>query len=150
MATVLLHDHALRMGNFTNAFMLCGIACRMSQALQINLEYSTDILCQEAYSGPSVTERESRRRVMWSCWAADALVGSGVNQLTTLDLAEMKIQLPCTDRNFLHQLPLITETMEAGQVLPFLDPMLAVSSSQNIGIAAFYLRHIRTRQRVLR
>ncbi|KAJ6095424.1 hypothetical protein N7486_006170 [Penicillium sp. IBT 16267x] len=46
MASVLLHDHAVRMGNFANAFMLSGLITRMTQALQINLEYNTDVLCQ--------------------------------------------------------------------------------------------------------
>ncbi|KAH8799683.1 fungal-specific transcription factor domain-containing protein [Xylogone sp. PMI_703] len=68
MATVLLHDHELRVGNYAAAFMLSGTAIRMSQALQINLEYSTDILGTEI-SSASCCERESRRRLMWSCYA---------------------------------------------------------------------------------
>jgi Fungal specific transcription factor domain len=150
MATVLMHDYALRMGNFTNAFMLCGLMSRMSQALQINLEYSTDVLCEGSSSGPSVTVRESRRRLMWSCWVADTLVGSGVKQLTILDEKDVKIQLPCNDRNFAQQLPCITEVLENGQVLPFVDAELTSTSPlQNMGIIAQFLRHIQTRKRVL-
>lgn len=150
MATVLLHDYALRMGNFTNAFMLCGIMSRMSQALQINLEYSTDVLCEDSSSGPSVTVRESRRRLMWSCWVADTLVGSGVKQLTILDEKDINIQLPCNDRNFIQQLPCVTEILENGHVLPFVDSELtSTSPRQNMGIMAHFIRHIQLRKLVL-
>ena len=150
MAAVLLHDHALRVANFTNAFMLCGVMSRMSQALQINLEYSSDVLCENPSSGPSATVRESRRRLMWSCWTADALVGSGVDSLTILDERDIKIQLPCNDRNFIHQIPCITETLEAGQVLSFVDSLPHKDFSGNMGITAQFLRHIKTRRKVLR
>ncbi|CRL23560.1 unnamed protein product [Penicillium camemberti] len=51
MATVLLYDHAVRLGNFSNAFILSGLTIRMTQVLQINLEYNTDILCQDTDNG---------------------------------------------------------------------------------------------------
>ncbi|CAG7936159.1 unnamed protein product [Penicillium salamii] len=114
MAAVLLHDYAVRQGNFANAFMLSGITTRMTQALQINLEYNTDILCRDDVEGLSVTEKESRRRLMGSCYVMDALVGSGVDQLTLMDERDIKIQLPCNERNFTQQLPCLTETLSPG------------------------------------
>ncbi|KAJ6177297.1 hypothetical protein N7485_004211 [Penicillium canescens] len=151
MAAVLLHDYAVRLGNFSNAFMLSGITTRMTQALQINLEYNTDILCQEAESNLPVTARESRRRLMWSCYIMDALVGSGVDQLTLMDERDIKIQLPCNERNFTQQVPCLTETLNPGNRLKLLpgDPDNK-SLSPNMGIMAYFIRHIALRKRVLR
>ncbi|KAJ5247644.1 hypothetical protein N7468_002627 [Penicillium chermesinum] len=152
MASVLLHDFAIRMGNFANAFMLSGLITRMTQALQINLEYNTDILCKNRDVGPSVTGRESRRRLMWSCYVIDALVGSGVDQLTLVDEKDMKIQLPCNERNFLQQIPCLTETLEPGNWLKFI-PEAEVDASNlmsNVGMMAHFIRHTSIRKRVLR
>ncbi|KEF61265.1 uncharacterized protein A1O9_02830 [Exophiala aquamarina CBS 119918] len=74
-------------GNYTQAFMLSALMTRMTHALQINLEYTTDILGQHSDSNTlSVTARESRRRLMWSCYITDAHCGSGVDQLIPVDL----------------------------------------------------------------
>lgn len=83
------------MGEYTQALMMSGLAVRMAHALQVNVEYSTDILCAEkAESSPSVLERECRRRLMWACYILDAWTGSGVDQLTLLRETDIKIQLP--------------------------------------------------------
>lgn len=76
MAAVLLHDYEIRKGNYANAFMLSAITARMAQALQINLEHSTDVLCRETGSGPSASVKESRRRLMWCCYITDSLIGN--------------------------------------------------------------------------
>lgn len=150
-ASVLLHDYAVRMGNFANAFMLSGLITRMTQALQINLEYNTDIMCQNSDIGPSVTARESRRRLMWSCYIMDALVGSGVDQLTLVDEKDLKIQLPCNERNFIQQIPCLTETLEPGNWLKFIPGELDSDTLMpNVGMMAYFIRHISIRKRVLR
>ncbi|KAH7144225.1 fungal-specific transcription factor domain-containing protein [Dactylonectria estremocensis] len=111
MTTQLLHDYALRMGNFTQAFVLSALMARMTQALQINLEYSSDLFDQSANASLSVTARECRRRLMWSCYVTDVLCSNGVDQLTLIFEKDLKIQLPCNNRNFLHQQPSITRTL---------------------------------------
>lgn len=139
------------MANFANAFMLSGIITRMTQALQINLEYNTDLLCQNNDVGPSITARESRRRLMWSCYVLDALVGSGVDQLTLVDEKDMKIQLPCNERNFTQQISCLTETLEPGSWLSFVPQDMDTSAiSPNMGIMAYFIRHVSVRKRVLR
>ncbi|CZR58866.1 uncharacterized protein PAC_08758 [Phialocephala subalpina] len=150
MATILLYDHELRVGNHASAFMLSGTAARMSQALQINLEFSTDILCNENSSRLSCCARESRRRLMWSCYVLDSWVGSGVDQLTLIDDKDVKIQLPCTERNFLQQIPAITETMAEGQVLNFIPKTLKSTKASNMGIMAQFIRVAGVRKKVLR
>lgn len=151
MAAVLLHDYEIRMGSYSNAFMLSAITARMAQALQINLEHSTDVLCRDIGSNPSASVKESRRRLMWCCYITDSLVGSGIDQLTLIDEADIKIQLPCNENNFVLEAPCITETLEPGQMLKFLPPeMLPTFPQDCMGMTAFYLRHIATRRKVLR
>ena len=151
MAAILLHDYEIRMSNFGNAFMLSGITARMAQALQINLEHSTDILCQDSGSSPDASTKESRRRLMWCCYISDSLVGSGVDQLTLIKDSDIKIQLPCNERNFLLQTACITEVLEPGQFLKFLDAHdLPSNPSDNMGIRAYFVRYIAIRRKVLR
>ncbi|KAL4987771.1 fungal-specific transcription factor domain-containing protein [Aspergillus falconensis] len=148
MASQLLYDYALRVGNFAQAFMLGGITARMAQALQINLEYSTDVLCIEP--GLSISAREARRRLMWSCFVTDALLGSGVDQLMLVDERDIKIQLPCSERRFVQEAPCVTRTLDGG-VLGFLQPdTIPVNPDENMGIMAYFVKHIQIRKQVLR
>lgn len=130
--------------------MLSGTAIRMSQALQINLEYSTDILDPEQ-SGMTLCARESRRRLMWSCYIMDSWVGSGVDQLTLINDCDIKIQLPCDERNFVQQIPSITETLTKGQILKFIpEASRPTNPDYNMGIAAYFARIAGLRKRILR
>ncbi|KAL4781739.1 fungal-specific transcription factor domain-containing protein [Aspergillus varians] len=148
MASQLLYDHALRVGNFAQAFMLGGVTARMAQALQINLEFSTDVLCLEP--GLSISAREARRRLMWSCFVTDALLGSGVDQLMLIEERDIKIQLPCNERRFLQESPCVTRSLD-GTVLGFLRPeIIPVDPDANMGIMAYFVQHIRIRKQVLR
>jgi hypothetical protein len=151
MATVLLHDHELRCGKFASAFMLCGISTRMAQALQMNVEYSTDVLCTHSSGGPSPAAREARRRLMWATYIMDAWVGSGVDQLTLLDDNDIRIQMPGSDQNFTRQTAAITETFEPGCILSFLSKeVLESNPAENMGMAAYFVRLTAFRKRVLR
>jgi hypothetical protein len=131
--------------------MLSGIAARMVQVLQINLEFSTDILCSRSTSQLDATIRESRRRLMWSCFTMDSWVGSGVDQLTLLDERDIKAQLPCNERCFLQQIPCITETMANGQVLKFLpQESIPANPAANMGLIGYFIRISELRKKVLR
>ncbi|KAK5535011.1 hypothetical protein LTR23_008053 [Exophiala sp. CCFEE 6169] len=150
MTAQLLYDYALRMADFTQAFMLSALMARMTQALQINLEYTTDMLGQLGDGALSITARESRRRLMWSCYITDALCGSGVDQLTLIDDKDIKIQLPCDEQSFLHERPCITRMLN-GSPLPFIPAELIVpNSSNNISMTAYFIQHVETRKRVLK
>lgn len=129
--------------------MLSGMTARMSQALQLNLESSADVLCLKADTSPIVNE--ARRRLMWSCYVMDSWVGSGVNQLTLLEDRDVKIQLPCHSHNFTLGIPCITETLDANKVLNFI-PQESVPSdpSQNMGIESYFIRLVSSRKKVLR
>lgn len=131
--------------------MLSALMIRMTQALQINLEYSTDLLGHDPDPGLSVTTRECRRRLMWSCYVTDALCGSGVDQLTMIDEKDLKIQLPCKEWNFLYEQPCTTMTLN-GSALEFLPPELVTSADlgAHMGMLAYFVQHTVIRRRVLR
>jgi hypothetical protein len=152
MTAILLQDYSTRQGDYSLAFMLTGVTTRMSQALQLNLEYSADILCESEGNSslPSCTTKESRRRLMFSCYVADATVGSGVDQLTLLNEKDIKIQLPCDERLFLIQQPCITETLESGRLLSFIDTSSVPNDPvSNMGLQAHYIRLTAIRKRLL-
>jgi hypothetical protein len=147
---VLLQDHELRTGNYANAFMLTATAVRMAQALQVNIEHSTDILCNSPSPSPSASSKESRRRLMWSCFIMDCWVGSGVDQLTLLDERDINIQLPCQEQNFILQIPCITETID-GKMLDFLgEDTRPARAVDNMGLLAFFIQLTSLRKRVLK
>lgn len=148
---VLLHEHNLRIGNYAGSFMLTGVGIRMAQALQINLESSTDILCQYGKRGLSPSSRESRRRLMWSIYVMDAWVGSGVDELTLIRECDIKIQLPCDERNFSFEVPCAVETLEPGTYLPFVSPEAkSTSPADALDLIAHLVRLVTIRKKVLR
>lgn len=125
--------------------MLTGIAVRLAQSLQINVE-STDghnsrLICR---SSPSPSMCESRRRLMWGIYAMDTWVGSGVDELTLVNEANVKIRLPCNERDFILEVlnrlpqPGLYSSSPSGHDTPDLD------------VAAYFLRLVSIRRKVLR
>src|SRR5271170_1631789 len=123
----------------------------MAQALQLNLEHDLDILCRTPQAARlSVPERESRRRLMWACYQIDTLSGSGVKQLSLLFEDDIRIQLPCNDRNFGLGIACITETLRPGEVLKFIPREdIPAAPADNMGTMAYTVRVLELRQRVL-
>lgn len=140
------------MGEYSQALMISGLAVRMAHALKINTEYSADIMCAESLeSAPSVVSRESRRRLMWACYVLDAWAGSGTDQLTLLRENDIKIQLPCNERNFGLRIPSVTETLGVGHVLQFLPPSVVPRRpAENMGIMAYYIRIVTLWKKIVR
>jgi hypothetical protein len=149
---VLLHDYEARTGNYAGSFLLTGLIIRMAHALQINIESSTDILCRDQAGVPNeVSSRESRRRLMWACYMVDVWAGSGVDRLTILNERDIKLQLPCNERQFLLQIPNITERLQPCEVLDFIPANdLPEKPWENMGMSAYYVRIVHIWQRVLR
>lgn len=149
---ILLHEFHFRAGEYTQALMISGLAVRMAHALKINAEYNSDILCAESDdSSPSVVSRESRRRLMWACYILDAWSGSGIDQLTLLRENDIKIQLPCNERNFGLRIASVTETLGVGHVLQFLPPSVVPRRpAGNMGIMAYYIRIVTLWKKIVR
>lgn len=132
--------------------MLSGLTVRMAHALQLNLEYVPTIPQSEGKLDASLwTDTESRRRVMWACYVLDTWTGSGVDQLTLLHESDIKIQLPCSERNFLFQSPCTTEHLYPSLGHP---PILSADMSSlprdRGGMMSQYIRLIAIWKRVAR
>ncbi|KAF2440104.1 hypothetical protein P171DRAFT_457819 [Karstenula rhodostoma CBS 690.94] len=143
---VLLHDHEARLGNYAGSFLLTGLIVRMAHALQIHVESEEQ---------PGVTNdvslRESRRRLMWACYMVDVWAGSGVDQLTILNEMDIKLQLPCNERQFLLQIPHVTETLRPGEVLdPTSTETIPGQPWENMGMSGYFVRIAYIWKRVLR
>jgi hypothetical protein len=140
------------MGEYNQAYMLSGVAVRMAHALKINTEYSSDLMCTESpESSPSVVTRESRRRLMWACYVLDAWSSSGNDQISLLRESDIKIQLPCNERNYGLRIASVTETLGVGHVLQFLPPAIVPRRpAANMGIMAYYIRIVTLWKKVVR
>lgn len=78
-------------------------------------------------------------------------MGSGVDQLTLLREQDINIQLPCDERQFILQTPCLTELLKPGEVLrAATEPGLTTSPCASMGLAAYYIRLIAVRKRILR
>ena len=144
---VLLHEHEARVGNYGNGFVLSGVAARLLQALQINLEFDFDIACIESKMTP--TEKELRRRLMWACFLMDSFISSGTRQLQLIHQRDIEIQLPCLEDQFLFGKAVATELLEPGAVLGFIDRDIFPTPFQNLGLSAYLVRLISLRLQVL-
>ncbi|VUC24396.1 unnamed protein product [Clonostachys rosea] len=149
MTAQLLYDYALRMAKFSQAFILSALMVRMAQALQINLEYSTDLYNEGPNVDLSTTVRESRRRLMWSCYVTDVLCGSGVDQLMLIHEKDIKIQLPCNDWSFLHERACVTSSLQGGALDIAPKDLTPSDLTDNMGMLAFFIQQTEIRKRVL-
>lgn len=138
-AAVLLHDYELRVGNYSSAFIITGLTVRLAQCLQLNVELGNETASPRF--SPAVNE--SRRRLMWSVYIMDCWVGSGVDELTLLSDADISINLPCGENNF------ILERIEVtAQSIPFNENFGL--HAENLDIAAQFVRLMSIRKRALR
>ncbi len=148
MCVVLLHEHAIRTGQLNWCFLFSSIAARISQALQLNLEYDYDVLCTG--SRMSTTEKETRRRLLWAVFIIDSGISSGVDQLELIHEKDIKIQLPCDEEKFLFRRPCITETISPGCILDFIpEELRPLNAAENMGYRAYIIRIFVLRNRVL-
>lgn len=147
---MLLHDHEIRVGRYTSCFLISAHCVRLAHLLQLNLEFSPDLLCRDSNS-PSASSRESRRRLMWSIYIIDSWVGSGIDRLTLLNDSDMEIQLPCPERSFIFQTPEITDSLQPGDALSELTKeQRSLGPKESMSMTAFFIRVVSLRKKVLR
>ncbi len=99
---------------------------------------------QNKHGSLSPIERECRRRLMWACYVIDTWTGSGVDQLTLMREADLHIQLPCNEHDFLFQQPGATAML--GDVLGGASE----SGNDGVGIVASYVHIVSIWKRVSR
>lgn len=123
--------------------MLVGHCCRLAQLLRLDQEPAKETISELPLSA-QITEAESRRRLMWSCFSLDVIIGSGVEALLLASKSLPNIQLPRQALDFDRQLDLPTAILSPTQLL----------STQNLtftmGLEACFVQIIWLRSQVLR
>ncbi|KAK3325092.1 hypothetical protein B0H66DRAFT_110220 [Apodospora peruviana] len=102
-ALVIVVKHRILSKRFSSAFMLHAIASRFATVLRLNHENP----------GLCFLAQESRRRLMWSLYMIDSGISNGQTDFALWPDPErqVRIQLPCNERNFEFDLPESTEPL---------------------------------------
>ena len=114
----------------------------MAQLLRLDAEPVVDGTVAQS-TAAQITDRESKRRLMWSCYILDILVGSGIDSLVMSFQSTPSIQLPCQNQAF--TLQIVSET---AALIPSNISMPAVEN--NLGLEAYFVRVVYIRGQVLR
>ena len=125
--------------------MFAGMATRMAYALQLHRELDHDPLGKQndKKSELSFTDREIRRRTMWSCFVMDRFNSSGTERPMLADEDTIKIQLPIKESNFQMEIPGPTESMTGLVPNPIDDDQgKSHDPKDNMGVAAYMIRII--------
>jgi len=84
-AILLLKVYDESRGDHGDSWLLTGLAVRMAVGMQLN---------KEDTKGTSEGEKEIKRRLMWSCFLADRLLGAGQADFTVCQTSIIKTRLP--------------------------------------------------------
>ncbi|KAK3402475.1 hypothetical protein B0T20DRAFT_699 [Sordaria brevicollis] len=137
-ALVIVVKHRILSKRFSAAFMLHALTSRFANVLRLNVE--NPALCFLA--------QESRRRLMWSIYMIDAWFANGQTDLALWADPErqIRIQLPCNERNFDFDLPEVTEPLRQPPPSPSGQP---VQLPDAVGFTALHIRMHWLRTRIL-
>jgi len=115
---LLLGLHTLGTCQGGQSWMLGGMALRMAYSLRLHEEIVRD------GDNDSFTDREIRRRTMWSCFLMDRFMSSGSERPMFANEENIHIQLPIKEQLFQMEIPGPTE---------YLDGTTPTSPSSRIG-----------------
>ena len=142
MTFILLSEYGARAQENSTVFMITGCCARLAQLLRLDSELADETIANLPVDS-QVTQKESRRRLMWACYILDGIVGSGVEHLLSCSITPPSLQLPCPGRDFIMQLPCAT-----GLLKP--DDSSKYVPAENLGIEAYTVRIFYLRFQVLR
>ena len=133
---LLLQRYEWLRGGHIGAWFLAGLAIRLTHALQLNME-STDVEATNTALMP-ITVRETRRRLMWSCFVMESFTEAGRQPLSGLRHSAIDTNLPCDEQSFQDSIQVNMESMrtffESPEALSFQGK---IASSVRGGISAF-------------
>jgi len=96
-----------------SAWVYVGIAMRLAQSMGLAYEddpesrsFKRPSSRRERAKPPStskeeITEREVRRRTLWSCFIMDRMLSAGKYRPNMISVEKLQVQLPCSDDQFL-------------------------------------------------
>jgi hypothetical protein len=129
-------------GRFASAWFLLGLATRMARAMRIDADPNVSSMIW--------ADQEVRRRVMWSLFCLDSLLSDGSPNNTLFGPDDLvNLQLPCTERNFLLQIPCQTEHLGDD-----LDSDVGATFGQGLkekgGLISHYVKIMNLRRAILK
>ena len=133
--------------------MFAGMATRMAYALQLHRELDHDPLGRknDKKSELSFTDREIRRRTMWSCFVMDRFNSSGTERPMFADEETIKVQLPIKESSFQMEIPGPTESLDGRVPNPVSsDNNQLADPKENMGVAAYMVRIVTLWGRVIK
>ncbi|KAF2119077.1 fungal-specific transcription factor domain-containing protein [Lophiotrema nucula] len=135
-----LHEFGTCQGG--RSWMFGGMAQRMAYALQLHKESEHDPSLTEADRKPlSLTDREIRRRTMWSCFLMDRFNSSGTDRPLFVNEQYIEVQLPVKEHLYLHEIQAPTENLDGGVPNPLpQDSGQLADPRENMGVVAYTIR----------
>lgn len=135
-----LHEFGTCQGG--RSWMFGGMAQRMAYALQLHKENEYDPLVSDPDQKPlSATDREIRRRTMWSCFLMDRFNSSGTDRPLFVHEQYIEVQLPIKEHLYLHDIHAPTENLEGNVPNPVPpDGGQLANARENMGVSAYTIR----------
>ncbi|KAF2676273.1 zinc finger transcription factor 1 [Lentithecium fluviatile CBS 122367] len=139
-----LHEFGTCQGG--RSWMFGGMAQRMAYALQLHKELEYDPSSSEAERKPlSYTDREIRRRTMWSCFLMDRFNSSGTDRPLFVHEQYIEVQLPVKEHLYVHEIYAPTENLDGGVPNPVdADSGHLSNPRDNMGVTAYTIRLVCT------
>ncbi|KAK8221370.1 zinc finger transcription factor 1 [Phyllosticta capitalensis] len=138
-----LHEFGTCQGG--RSWMFGGMAQRMAYALQLHKDLDHDPLGKEkgGRSELSFTDREIRRRTMWSCFIMDRFNSSGTDRPLFVSGQFIHVQLPIREHYFQMEIPGPTEDLEGNVRSPVPpDAGQIADAKENMGVVAYLVRAV--------
>jgi hypothetical protein len=146
-----LHEFGTCQGG--RSWMLAGMAQRMAFALLLHkdLDHHSWGRDKSEQSQLSPTDREIRRRTMWSCFLMDRFNSSGTDRPMQMSEDFVNIPLPIKEQYFQMELSAPTEAL-SGKVHYPAEPDTGQmeDARQNMGVSAYYIRLVSIWGRLVR
>ncbi|KAH6642669.1 fungal-specific transcription factor domain-containing protein [Boeremia exigua] len=135
-----LHEFGTCQGG--RSWMFGGMAQRMAYALQLHKENEYDPLVNDPDKKPlSATDREIRRRTMWSCFLMDRFNSSGSDRPLFVHEQYIEVQLPVKEHLYIHEIHAPTENLEGAVPNPVPpDSGQLANPRENMGVTAYTVR----------
>ena len=140
-----LHEFGTCQGG--RSWMFGGMAQRMAYALQLHKDLDHDPKLRRASDGKSregdltFTDREIRRRTMWSCFLMDRFNSSGTDRPIFVAEQYIRAQLPIKENYYQMEITGPTEDLDGNVPNPVSpDTGQVADPKQNMGVAAYHIR----------
>jgi Fungal specific transcription factor domain/Fungal Zn(2)-Cys(6) binuclear cluster domain len=146
-----LHEFGTCQGG--RSWMFGGMAQRMAFALQLHRDLDHDLLSKQKKENPILTptDREIRRRTMWSCFLMDRFNSSGTDRPMSMREEFINVPLPIKESCFQMEVSGPTDTISGNTLYPAeAGSGQLINAKENMGTAAYLIRLVAIWGRIVR